>query len=102
MQRPAVDLDVVAVTAVDHVGAGSAEQHVVTGAAGDGVVARATDQHVVAGPTVQCELRRAGRDCRGIDDVVTGQRVDGHPVIAGPAPVTAIARGNPEISASPF
>ena len=51
----AVDLDVVAVAAVQDIGAGSAEQHIVTRATEDGVVAGTADQHVVTGAAAQGE-----------------------------------------------
>ena len=87
----AVDLDVVAVAAVEDVGAGPAEQHVVTRAAEDGVVAGAADQHVVTGAAAQREQRRIGGNAGRVDDVVAGERVDGDPIVPGAAPVTATA-----------
>ena len=78
-----LDLDVVAVAAVEDVVAAAAEQHVVAGAAEQHVVAGAADEDVVAVAAVGGELDAAGRQARGLDHVVAGQRVDRQPVVGG-------------------
>ena len=78
-----LDLDVVAVAAVDDVGAAATEEHVVAGAAHEHVVAVAADEDVVALAAVGGELDRPCRQAGGLDDVVAGEGVDREPVVGG-------------------
>ena len=82
----ALDLDVVAVAAVEDIRAQPAEEHVVAGAAEEDVVAVAADQHIVALAAVGGEQDHAGREAGSVDDVVAGQGVDGQPVVGGFGP----------------
>ena len=81
--RAVLQDDVVARAAVEHISAAVAQQHVVVVAADEGVGARAAEQDVVAGAAVGGELNRPGAEGRGVDDVVAGEALDGHPVIGG-------------------
>jgi len=56
LKRPLLDLDVVAESAVEDVGSGSADQHVIVVAAQQHVVALAPDEHIGAEATVGGEL----------------------------------------------
>ncbi len=78
-----LDLDVVAVAAVDDVGAAAAEEHVVAGAAQQHVVAVAADEDVVALAAVGGELDRPCLQAGGLDHVVAAEGVDRQPVVGG-------------------
>lgn len=81
--RQAVDLDVVAVPAVEDVGAGPAQQDVVALAAEQNVGSGAADQDVVAGAAVGGEVGRVGQQPRCLDDVLAVERVDRQTVVGG-------------------
>ncbi len=88
----ALDHDVVAGPAVQHVGAAASEEHVVTLAAEQRVVAGAAEEHVVAVAAGGGQERGVGGQARGVDDVVADQGVDRHPVTARDGPGDRDAR----------
>ena len=91
----ALDLDVVAVAAVEDVVAAAADQHVVAGAADQDVVAVAADQDVVAVAAVEREADRARTDSGRLDHVVAREALMTIRSFAASAPVTLICAARP-------
>src|SRR5262245_39581779 len=80
---------------VGRVVAEAADEDVVARAAGEGVVAVTTDQDVVAFTSVEREEDGAGGRGRGVDDVVTLQRIHRQPVAGGDGTDDHRPRGKP-------
>ena len=76
-----LELDIVAVAAVEDVVAATADQYVVARAAEQDVVALAADQHVVAVAAVEREADHARADSGRLDDVVARKALNDDAVV---------------------